>query len=158
MLMRDSRNAKRLVVSAWRDFAIWPRSARRTSIALVVLVGVFLPAACGADDPSPIDDVTTSTSTTLEQSTTTPELLTTTTPPTIQNPPATTAAPVTTAAPRTVTTSAPVPTTAASPSPSGASFANCSEAKAAGAAPISRGEPGYSSKLDRDGDGVACET
>lgn len=131
-------------MSAWRDFAIWPRSARRTSIALVVLIGVFLPAACGADDPSPIDDVTTSTSTPLEQSTTTPELLTTTTPPTIQNPPATTAAPV--------------PTTTASLSPSGASFANCSEAKAAGAAPISRGEPGYSSKLDRDGDGVACET
>ncbi|MDQ0093238.1 hypothetical protein J2T21_001105 [Paeniglutamicibacter psychrophenolicus] len=27
----------------------------------------------------------------------------------------------------------------------------------AGAAPIHRGEPGYSRKLDRDGDGVACE-
>jgi hypothetical protein len=26
-----------------------------------------------------------------------------------------------------------------------------------GAAPIHRGEPGYSSKLDRDGDGIACE-
>ena len=32
-------------------------------------------------------------------------------------------------------------------------FANCSEARAAGAAPIRRGEPGYSPKLDRDGDG-----
>lgn len=38
------------------------------------------------------------------------------------------------------------------------SYANCSAVKAAGAAPIRRGEPGYSSKLDRDGDGVACET
>ncbi|MGI9001091.1 MAG: excalibur calcium-binding domain-containing protein [Pseudonocardia sp.] len=27
----------------------------------------------------------------------------------------------------------------------------------AGAAPIRRGEPGYSSKLDRDDDGVGCE-
>ena len=36
-------------------------------------------------------------------------------------------------------------------------FANCSEARAAGAAPIRRGEPGYASHLDRDGDGVACE-
>jgi hypothetical protein len=27
----------------------------------------------------------------------------------------------------------------------------------AGAAPIHRGDPGYSSKLDRDGDGIACE-
>lgn len=37
------------------------------------------------------------------------------------------------------------------------SFANCSEARAAGAAPVQRGDPGYSSKLDRDGDGVGCE-
>ena len=36
-------------------------------------------------------------------------------------------------------------------------FKNCSEVRAAGAAPIYRGQPGYSSKLDRDGDGVACE-
>lgn len=36
-------------------------------------------------------------------------------------------------------------------------YANCSEAKAAGAAPIRRGEPGYAAHLDRDGDGVACE-
>ncbi|MEX5713462.1 excalibur calcium-binding domain-containing protein [Parafrankia sp. FMc6] len=36
-------------------------------------------------------------------------------------------------------------------------YANCSEVKAAGAAPIRRGDPGYSSKLDRDGDGIACE-
>ena len=36
-------------------------------------------------------------------------------------------------------------------------FANCSEARAAGAAPIRRGQPGYGSHLDRDGDGVACE-
>jgi colicin import membrane protein len=38
-----------------------------------------------------------------------------------------------------------------------ASYENCSEVKAAGAAPIRRGEPGYSSKLDRDGDGIGCE-
>ncbi|MBX3665391.1 MAG: excalibur calcium-binding domain-containing protein [Burkholderiales bacterium] len=37
------------------------------------------------------------------------------------------------------------------------SFRNCSEARAAGAAPIRRGEPGYAPHLDRDGDGVACE-
>jgi hypothetical protein len=36
-------------------------------------------------------------------------------------------------------------------------YANCSEVRAAGAAPIYRGDPGYSSSLDRDGDGVACE-
>nr|WP_169888541.1 DUF1524 domain-containing protein [Rhodococcus tukisamuensis] len=37
------------------------------------------------------------------------------------------------------------------------SYANCSAVRAAGAAPIHAGDPGYSSKLDRDGDGVACE-
>ena len=39
----------------------------------------------------------------------------------------------------------------------GAEYANCSEARAAGAAPVRRGDPGYSPKLDRDGDGVGCE-
>lgn len=37
-------------------------------------------------------------------------------------------------------------------------YANCSAVRAAGAAPIHVGEPGYSRRLDRDGDGVACET
>lgn len=36
-------------------------------------------------------------------------------------------------------------------------YANCTAARAAGAAPIMRGEPGYASKLDRDNDGIACE-
>ncbi|MCK9794507.1 DUF1524 domain-containing protein [Isoptericola sp. 4D.3] len=36
-------------------------------------------------------------------------------------------------------------------------FATCAEAQAAGAAPVRRGDPGYSSRLDRDGDGVGCE-
>lgn len=36
-------------------------------------------------------------------------------------------------------------------------FSNCSAARAAGAAPIQVGEPGYRSRLDRDNDGVACE-
>jgi hypothetical protein len=36
-------------------------------------------------------------------------------------------------------------------------YPNCDAARAAGAAPINAGEPGYRDKLDRDGDGVACE-
>ena len=39
----------------------------------------------------------------------------------------------------------------------GGAFRNCDAARAAGAAPIRRGEPGYGPHLDRDGDGVACE-
>jgi hypothetical protein len=39
----------------------------------------------------------------------------------------------------------------------GASYANCSAARAAGAAPVRVGDPGYGRHLDRDGDGVGCE-
>ena len=40
---------------------------------------------------------------------------------------------------------------------SGTFYKNCAEARAAGAAPLYRGEPGYREKLDRDNDGIACE-
>ena len=36
-------------------------------------------------------------------------------------------------------------------------FPNCDAARAAGAAPIRRGQPGYRPALDRDNDGIACE-
>lgn len=36
-------------------------------------------------------------------------------------------------------------------------FRSCAAARAAGAAPLHRGDPGYGAWLDRDGDGVACE-
>lgn len=39
----------------------------------------------------------------------------------------------------------------------GAHYDNCDEARAAGAAPLYAGEPGYRGDLDADGDGVACE-
>lgn len=37
-------------------------------------------------------------------------------------------------------------------------YATCAAAKQAGAAPLYRGDPGYRAKLDRDGDGIACES
>lgn len=36
-------------------------------------------------------------------------------------------------------------------------YPNCAAARAAGAAPIRVGEPGYRAGLDRDRDGIACE-
>ncbi len=36
-------------------------------------------------------------------------------------------------------------------------YANCAAARAAGAAPLRRGQPGYRDELDGDHDGVACE-
>lgn len=36
-------------------------------------------------------------------------------------------------------------------------YQNCTAARAAGAAPVRAGDPGYGRHLDRDGDGVGCE-
>lgn len=66
------------------------------------------------------------------------------------------------APPVTAWTAAPPPST---PAPaglppatsSGVHFASCADARAAGAAPLRRGETGYREALDRDRDGVACE-
>jgi hypothetical protein len=55
---------------------------------------------------------------------------------------------------------APAPTTQAAPTPpppAHAYYANCAAARAAGKAPLYRGQPGYRAALDRDDDGVACE-
>jgi len=40
---------------------------------------------------------------------------------------------------------------------SGWSYRSCREARAAGAAPLYRGRPGYGAHMDGDGDGIACE-
>ncbi|MEI2316020.1 excalibur calcium-binding domain-containing protein [Bacillus paramobilis] len=45
----------------------------------------------------------------------------------------------------------------ASGTTSNAYYKNCAAVRAAGKAPLYRDQPGYSSHLDRDGDGVACE-
>ncbi|MBB4687055.1 thermonuclease family protein [Amycolatopsis jiangsuensis] len=63
---------------------------------------------------------------------------------------------------KTTTHAAPPPRTteeepAPAPAPESIYYKNCAAARAAGAAPLHAGEPGYSRKLDRDGDGVACE-
>lgn len=39
----------------------------------------------------------------------------------------------------------------------GVYYPNCSAARAAGAAPVRRGQPGYGVHLDRDRDGIGCE-
>lgn len=46
---------------------------------------------------------------------------------------------------------------APAPAPAAAYYANCTDARNKGAAPIYAGQPGYRAALDRDNDGVACE-
>ena len=66
-------------------------------------------------------------------------------------------------APQAIATTAPEPAPAPAPPPPAPApardvyYKNCTEARAAGAAPIRRGEPGYRPQLDRDDDGIACE-
>jgi hypothetical protein len=57
----------------------------------------------------------------------------------------------------TTTTAEPV-TPATSAATAGTDyFASCAAARAAGRAPLLRGQPGYRAEMDGDGDGVACE-
>lgn len=52
-----------------------------------------------------------------------------------------------------------VPTQPSSlPDTSSVYYKNCQEVRRAGKDPIRQGEPGYGPHLDRDGDGVACES
>ncbi len=53
--------------------------------------------------------------------------------------------------------SAPQSAPSAAASDAGVNYPNCEAAKAAGAAPLYAGQPGYRAALDGDGDGVACE-
>ncbi|MFI2228700.1 excalibur calcium-binding domain-containing protein [Nocardia testacea] len=61
--------------------------------------------------------------------------------------------------PIAVPESTPEPTTVPAPLPAAphVSYKDCKAVRAAGAAPIYSGQPGYGRHLDRDGDGVACE-
>ncbi len=51
----------------------------------------------------------------------------------------------------------PAPVAPAVPDGGSVYYQNCTAARAAGAAPIQAGEPGYRPALDRDGDGTACD-
>jgi Excalibur calcium-binding domain len=81
--------------------------------------------------------------------------------------------PTSTPTPTGEPTSTPEPTGSATPTPVEATeptapppsatptqvvfYKNCGLVRAAGKAPLRRGDPGYSLRLDRDGDGIACD-
>ncbi|MCV7003508.1 excalibur calcium-binding domain-containing protein [Mycolicibacterium alvei] len=151
-------------------------SAVRT-IAVVPLVAMLLVGAIGCSqsedgrDPAP-----TSATTTTPLTTTTTQITTTTVTTTSAAPSIVETSAVPSVAPSSDTEHVvqpppsdggrPVPVPGGSPENSGpweqympamTPFSSCAAARAAGAAPLHRGEPGYSPNLDRDGDGVACE-
>lgn len=60
----------------------------------------------------------------------------------------------------TTATPAPKPTPTPAPTPDPAPavvYANCDAVRAAGAAPIRLGDPGWDPKFDRDNDDIGCE-
>ena len=147
----------------------WPTSARVTVGVLVLTTLIGLGAAA---EPAPETVEAGSTRTTEAPTTTEPPTTTSSSLPPTTAAPATTTTPPTTAAPTTTTpTAAPPPTTAApapapavpqtappAPAPAPAVYyENCDAARAAGAAPVHRGDPGYGPHLDRDDDGTGCE-
>jgi hypothetical protein len=140
----------------------WPTSARVTVgvLALTTLLG-FVAAANPEQDEVQAGSVTTEAPVTTAgpTSSSTTTTVPTTVAPTTTAPPTTlppTTAPTTTAPPPT--TAAPAPEAAMAPAPApSVYYANCDAARAAGAAPVRVGDPGYASHLDRDGDGVGCE-
>lgn len=84
------------------------------------------------------------------------------TPTPLPPPPSPTPADATTPPGPTATASTPGASTAAASTPlpgvraTPVVYKNCAEVRAAGKAPLHRGDPGYSSALDRNGDGEAC--
>jgi hypothetical protein len=110
---------------------------RRIAGTVAILALSALASGCGSADPAGPSPTTTTTTTVAP------------------GPPAPPAAAVTTPPPPPPPVATQEPTTTEAPPP--AYYANCAAAKAAGAAPLHRGDPGYRPALDRDGDGTACE-
>lgn len=117
----------------------------------IALAAVLILAGCG--QPSKADQVVDQEQDRPPAATTPAETTVPTTAPTKTKPKVKkTTKPAATAKPRPKKT-----TEAPDPEPADVYYANCAAVRAAGADPIRRGDPGYSRKLDRDGDGVACE-
>gem|GEM_PF-2991387 len=127
---------------------------KRIIAALAIPASLFLTSCGGGEDAKPAPTTTTAIQKLVDA-------------------PATTAKPSTTVAP-TTTTAAPIVTTSEVPAPPAApapkvtappaapkaptvKYSSCADVKKAGAAPLYKGDPGYSISLDRDEDGVACE-
>lgn len=124
----------------------------KTHLASIALVSIaVLGGACQKSSDTKNGTVKASSSTT---STTAAPTTTTTTGKAATTTTTAKATTTTTSRPATTTTTARAVTTTTA---STVSYANCTAVKNAGKAPLYAGQPGYSTSLDRDRDGVACE-
>ncbi|WP_248616707.1 GmrSD restriction endonuclease domain-containing protein [Paraoerskovia marina] len=128
-----------LQVAVKLEYELWVTEAEKDAIARVL-------SAC-ADEPLPEAEVAVAASEDDEKTV-------------IEAPKPTTKpspAPEPAPAPEPEPEPEPKPAPEPEPAPVAVYYENCSAVRAAGADPIRVGEPGYSRKLDRDGDGVGCE-
>ncbi|MFD8954824.1 excalibur calcium-binding domain-containing protein [Streptomyces xanthophaeus] len=164
------------VAAALAFVARWGKAARIATVALASVWFLVL-VTMGADPKKPQDDAkplpaVTVTATVTAAAVAPPSPTPTPTPtpppsptPAPEAPPSPTPPPAPAPAPEPTQEAAPRPDpdeggTSGSSATGGSgsvSYKNCTAARAAGAAPVRRGDPGYGRHLDRDGDGVACE-
>ncbi|WP_209897346.1 excalibur calcium-binding domain-containing protein [Nocardia goodfellowii] len=167
-----------------RKQAGWLLAASFVVLALIVVIA---PDQRSGDGPAPsataspaTESKTTAAPTTTTPTTATTETTTSTTtttveplrrapfapapPPLPAPPPApeleTSSVPKSETSPTSESETSPAPESNTSPVPPsspGVYYRNCTAARAAGAAPLFLGEPGYRSELDRDNDGIAGE-
>jgi len=158
-------------VSVKTKYRLWVTPAEREAISRVLVT-------CGATPAAPVARPTRIPTRSTSLPTTRSAVPPATTGRAVIPAPPTSAAPTPTAetptpTPETTTTPTPIPppapTTKSSETTTESSetsteqapdvyYANCTAARAAGAAPMNRGDPGYRPGLDRDDDGIACET
>ncbi|MFJ1971211.1 excalibur calcium-binding domain-containing protein [Streptomyces sp. NPDC087903] len=134
-----------------------PKWARKRYVLPALAVALFAGVGIGADG----GDTTTDAKPAAAAPRPTVTVTATTTETAAPEPAATVTATRTVKATKTVRATRTVTAEPAADSDSGGGdvyYANCTEVRAAGAAPIHRGEPGYASHLDRDNDGTACDT
>ncbi|WP_288813398.1 excalibur calcium-binding domain-containing protein [uncultured Corynebacterium sp.] len=143
----------------------------RKSLLVLAAVSVCGISACSApaEEETSVTQTVTATTTATSTSSTPASSSTPTSSssePEPSTPPAEEAAPVENApqnffAPAPAPEPAPAPAPAYEPAPAPAApdmkFSSCKEALAAGYSHMTTGSPGYSTNLDRDGDGVACD-
>ncbi|RDI68331.1 excalibur calcium-binding domain-containing protein [Nocardia pseudobrasiliensis] len=129
-------------------------STRHFAFAATLIAAVSFGSACATNTaPAPRVTPPTTTSAAHTQSATSAPRVPI---PTSLAPAPTTVAAPEPYAPQQPVAPAPLPVTTQAPAPE-VYYPNCAAARAAHAAPIYRGEPGYRPGLDRDNDGIACE-
>ncbi|MEH3078518.1 MAG: DUF1524 domain-containing protein [Quadrisphaera sp.] len=147
-------------------YGVWMTSAERDASRTVLTTCPTEPLPTSAAAPKPTPASSGGTTATLKPA----AVPTSTAKPTSSSKPTakptSSSKPTSTAKPTAKPTSSSKPTSTAKPTvkPTGTakptakvSYKNCAAVRAAGKAPIRKGDPGWSTAFDRDGDGIGCD-